>query len=59
MTRFGHSLKGTAGSYGFPEFSKLGAEIEKAGEAGEWGKIEILQKRIVEEYKLLGEKDET
>ncbi len=58
VTRFGHSLKGTAGSYGFPKFSKLGAEIEKAGEAGEWKKIETLQKRIVEEYKLLGEKHE-
>ena len=58
VIRFGHSLKGTAGSYGFPKFSKLGAEIEKAGEAGEWKKIETLQKRIIEEYKLLGEKHE-
>ena len=58
VIRFGHSLKGTAGSYGFPKFSKLGAEIEKAGEAGEWGKIKTLQKRIIEEYKLLGEKHE-
>ena len=56
VTRFGHSLKGTAGSYGFPKFSALGCEIEKAAKAGEWEKVEELQKSITKEYELLGEK---
>ncbi len=58
IIRFGHSLKGTAGSYGFPSFSKIGNEIEQAGTRNEWEKIEVLYDRIVEEYKLLGEKHE-
>ncbi|MCJ7813018.1 Hpt domain-containing protein, partial [bacterium] len=58
IIRFGHSLKGTAGSYGFPIFSKIGNEIEQAGTKEEWEQIGILQNRIVEEYKLLGETHE-
>ena len=58
VIRFGHSLKGTAGSYGFPVFSKLGAEIEDNGRAGKWDKIKELKKAIVKEYKLLGVDDE-
>jgi len=54
IVRFGHSLKGTAGSYGFPQFSKLGGEIEIAGKSGEWEKIMNLKKSILDEYKLLG-----
>jgi len=50
VIRFGHSIKGTAGSYGFPKFSKIGGEIEKAGDKGEWDKIEVLHKQLVEEY---------
>jgi len=58
VIRFGHSLKGTAGSYGFPVFSKLGAEIEDNGRAGNWDKIASLQKSIIKEYKLLGVNNE-
>jgi CheY-like chemotaxis protein len=58
VIRFGHSLKGTAGSYGFPNFSKIGSDIEIAGTKEEWAKIEILKHQIIEEYKLLGEKHE-
>ncbi len=55
VIRFGHSLKGTAGSYGFPKFSKLGGEIEKAGQVGDWKKINSLSVEIIKEYKLLGD----
>ena len=50
VIRFGHSIKGTAGSYGFPKFSQIGGEIEKAGDKGEWEKIEVLHKKLLEEY---------
>ena len=50
VIRFGHSIKGTAGSYGFPKFSQIGGEIEKAGDNGEWEKIEVLHKKLLEEY---------
>jgi CheY-like chemotaxis protein/signal transduction histidine kinase/HPt (histidine-containing phosphotransfer) domain-containing protein len=55
VIRFGHSVKGTAGSYGFPKFSKTGGEIEKAGQEGDWKKIKELCDQIVNEYKLIGE----
>ena len=55
VTRFGHSLKGTGGSYGFPEFSKIGSDIEQAGRDGYWGKIATLQKKLNKEFKLIGE----
>ncbi|MCD6116034.1 response regulator [bacterium] len=58
VIRFGHSLKGTAGSYGFPVFSKLGAQIEDYGREGKWDEIASLQIAIVKEYKLLGVNDE-
>ncbi|MCK4817908.1 Hpt domain-containing protein, partial [bacterium] len=58
VTRFGHSLKGTAGSYGFPQFSQMGSEIEEAGKIEQWEKIENLKKQIVHEFKLLGERYE-
>lgn len=50
VVRFGHSLKGTGGSYGFPEFSKIGAAIEDAGKAGEWDKIATLKDQLVKAY---------
>jgi len=53
VVRFGHSLKGTAGSYGFPEFSKIGGEIEKAGNEGKWDVILSLQKRLLDEYRII------
>jgi CheY-like chemotaxis protein/signal transduction histidine kinase/HPt (histidine-containing phosphotransfer) domain-containing protein len=53
VVRFGHSLKGTAGSYGFPEFSKIGGEIEKVGREGNWEIILTLQKRLVDEYRII------
>jgi len=58
VVRFGHSLKGTAGSYGFPKFSKIGMEIEEAGKKGEWRKISSLRNAIIREYKNLGESHE-
>ena len=54
VVRFGHSLKGTAGSYGFPKFSNIGSHIEKEGMEEHWEKITVLQKQLVDEYKLLG-----
>lgn len=53
VIRFGHSLKGTAGSYGFPKFSKIGAEIEKFGKEGNWEMIRKLQQQLVEEFRLI------
>lgn len=53
VVRFGHSLKGTAGSYGFPEFSKIGGEIEKIGKEGNWEAILQLQKRLQDEYRII------
>ena len=50
VVRFGHSLKGTGGSYGFPEFSKIGAAIEDAGKAGEWKSIGPLKDKLVKAY---------
>ncbi|MBN2103868.1 response regulator [bacterium] len=50
VVRFGHSLKGTGGSYGFPEFSKIGAAIEDAGKAGEWEKVTTLKDQLVKAY---------
>jgi CheY-like chemotaxis protein/HPt (histidine-containing phosphotransfer) domain-containing protein len=58
VVRFGHSLKGTAGSYGFPQISKIGGEIETAGTEEAWDKIEKLHKLILKEYKELGEMHE-
>ncbi|HHS12746.1 MAG TPA: response regulator [bacterium] len=58
IIRFGHSLKGTAGSYGFPKFSRLGGEIETAGQKGEWKKVSELSDQIIEEYKAIGVKHE-
>ncbi len=55
VVRFGHSLKGTAGSYGFPKFSNIGSHIEKEGMAEHWEKITVLQKQLIDEYKLLGQ----
>jgi CheY-like chemotaxis protein/signal transduction histidine kinase len=54
VTRFGHSLKGTGGSYGFPQFTAIGASIEKAGQAADWIKLEEFQKTLLEEYKRVG-----
>jgi CheY-like chemotaxis protein/signal transduction histidine kinase/HPt (histidine-containing phosphotransfer) domain-containing protein len=54
VTRFGHSLKGTGGSYGFPKFSEIGRDIEKAGKEGSWGEIEELHKKLIEEFGLIG-----
>ncbi len=53
VTRFGHSLKGTAGSYGFKQFSVWGGEIEKAAQVGEWQKIKELQAKLKEEFSKL------
>ena len=53
VVRFGHSIKGTAGSYGFPEFSKIGDAIEKAGGEEQWEKIEVLQQQLLKEYNKL------
>jgi CheY-like chemotaxis protein/signal transduction histidine kinase len=50
VVRFGHSLKGTGGSYGFPEFSKIGAAIEEAGKAGKWDSIVPLKDKLVKAY---------
>ena len=53
VVRFGHSIKGTAGSYGFPEFSKIGDAIEKAGGEQAWEKIETLHQQLLKEYNKL------
>ena len=39
LAGLGHRLKGNGASYGFPEITKLGAEIETLGNAGELGAI--------------------
>jgi len=53
VTRFGHSLKGTGGSYGFPQFSVIGGDIENAGRDGDWDKIHVLAKTLTKEYKTI------
>jgi len=53
VTRFGHSLKGTGGSYGFPHFSKIGAEIENAGHASDWDTILKVKKTLIKEFEAL------
>lgn len=53
VTRFGHSLKGTGGSYGFPKFSVIGGDIEDAGRDGNWDKIHALAKTLIDEYNTL------
>ncbi len=53
VTRFGHSLKGTGGSYGFPHFSKIGADIENAGHASDWDTILTAKETLVREYQAL------
>ncbi len=50
VVRFGHSLKGTAASYGFPQFSKIGKEIENIGKEGDWEKLQELKQEIITEY---------
>ena len=35
VTRLGHSMKGSGISYGFPEISEIGAQIEHAAGAGD------------------------
>jgi HPt (histidine-containing phosphotransfer) domain-containing protein len=49
VIRFGHSLKGTGGSYGFPQFSKIGAAIEDAGRDGKWDAISTLKDELVKD----------
>ncbi len=42
LARFGHRLKGSGGSFGFPELSKLGARIEVVARAEDGGRCEEL-----------------
>jgi len=56
VTRFGHSLKGTAGSYGFHQFSATGSEIEIAAKDEEWDKIRELQNKLIADFRNLGYK---
>ncbi len=55
VIRFGHSLKGTAASYGFPQFSKIGKEIEDTGREGDWEKLKELKEVVISEYENLME----
>ena len=59
VTRFGHSLKGTGGSYGFPTFTEIGGKIESAGLEGDWTTIEIYHQKLIEEYKRVAAENET
>ena len=54
VTRFGHSLKGTGGSYGFPQFSEVGGGIETAGHESDWDTILKLRDTLLKEYDALG-----
>ncbi|MGE4504148.1 MAG: Hpt domain-containing protein [Desulfovibrionaceae bacterium] len=38
----GHRLKGSGGSYGLHELSRLGQELERAGAAGDLGRAALL-----------------
>ncbi len=58
VVRFGHSLKGTAGSYGFQKFSDIGGQIEDAGNQDSWDRIDELKKEIIEAYRYIGVTDE-
>ena len=44
--RIGHSLIGTAGSYGFDEIHLLGEEIERAARAGDMEELRKLAERL-------------
>ncbi|MBN2414465.1 response regulator [bacterium] len=54
VTRFGHSLKGTAGSYGFNQFSEVGGRIETAAQEAEWEIIRDLRDKLITDFKNLG-----
>jgi CheY-like chemotaxis protein/nitrogen-specific signal transduction histidine kinase/HPt (histidine-containing phosphotransfer) domain-containing protein len=42
----GHNLKGTGGSFGFPELTNIGAEIEAAAEKNDSGQLARLANRL-------------
>jgi HPt (histidine-containing phosphotransfer) domain-containing protein len=42
VERLGHQLKGSGSTYGFPEISALGAQLEAAGEDRQWTVAESL-----------------
>ncbi len=45
LTSHGHRMKGVGESYGFPELTRLGSELEVAGKAGDAAKAaEIITK---------------
>ena len=50
----GHSMKGSGASYGFPEISELGAEMEKAAKNRKLPNLKQLAKHfesLLEKYK--------
>lgn len=42
----GHRLKGTGASYGFPELSEMGAQVEDAGQSRNMDVASMLAERI-------------
>jgi HPt (histidine-containing phosphotransfer) domain-containing protein len=42
----GHNLKGTGGSFGFPELTNIGGEIESAAERRDSGQLARLANRL-------------
>lgn len=40
IERIGHKLKGNGVTFGFPELSKLGEELETSAQQSDWGHIQ-------------------
>lgn len=44
LERVGHQLKGSGATFGFPDLSRFGAELESAAQRGDIVEIEMLLK---------------
>jgi len=50
IRELGHRLKGSGGSYGFHDVSKLGETIQYLPDPAEWNEVETLFHRLEEMY---------
>ena len=57
ISRIGHNMAGSGGSFGFPKISELGAAIENAGEVKDLDAVKKLQVRLYQEIKILQQKE--
>jgi len=55
IRELGHRLKGSGGSYGFHDVSKLGETIQYLPDPAEWNEVETLFHRLEEMYERIAE----